>query len=374
MRIVPILGSIFRVRAKSLQMGIAQGEDNFLLLRLIAASLVIYGHAPAISGMEGPPDLFADLGWWGYSGSIAVDLFFITSGFLIAGSYIRNSKVLDFIWARFLRIIPAYVACLVLMAFVLGPIFTNLPLNAYISSQATRNYVVTNLKFVTGLSYWLPGVFNSHPRETAVNGSIWTLPAEVRMYLWVACLGVISVLARRWLSNVVIIGIFIYAMHNPDSVPLVPMSQYLRLAALFACGALCYVNRDWIPVDGRLFLVVCALTFLFRNTTAYPWLFGFCEIQFVFWFAYNTAWRGFNRFGDYSYGIYLWGFPMQQVVEDLFPNLPVLLNALLGLALTIPIAIASWHFIEKPALRLKELSRKLRGLVSRRNSLRTQAM
>jgi peptidoglycan/LPS O-acetylase OafA/YrhL len=82
-------------------------DDNFLMLRFIAAALVIYGHAPAITGGGGPTDLFVWLNWGEYSGDIAVDLFFITSGFLVMGSWQRRSHVLDFVLARVVRIFPA---------------------------------------------------------------------------------------------------------------------------------------------------------------------------------------------------------------------------------------------------------------------------
>ncbi|HJT97764.1 MAG TPA: hypothetical protein VJ696_05560, partial [Rhodanobacteraceae bacterium] len=91
-----------------------------------------------------------------------------------------------------------------------------------------------------------------------------------------------------------------------------------------------------------------------RATTWYPAAFAACETLFVFWFAYGTRWRGFNRFGDYSYGIYLWAFPMQQVAASLAPSLPSLLNTVAGFVGALPLAVASWHLIEKPALRLKQ--------------------
>jgi peptidoglycan/LPS O-acetylase OafA/YrhL len=109
----------------------------------------------------------------------------------------------------------------------------------------------------------------------------------------------------------------------------------------------------WIPIHGGLFVSACCAAFLCRATLAYPYLLRGCEVLFVFWFACNRGWRGFNRFGDYSYGIYPWGFPSQQMVAALAPNLPFLLNSLCGFAIALLLAILSWKFIEKPALRLK---------------------
>jgi peptidoglycan/LPS O-acetylase OafA/YrhL len=99
---------------RTLADGLAQKSDNFLLLRFIAASMVIYGHAPAVTGHPLPADLFAWLNWGTYSGSIAVDVFFIVSGFLVTGSFLRNPQLADFAWARAIRIVPGYAFCLLL--------------------------------------------------------------------------------------------------------------------------------------------------------------------------------------------------------------------------------------------------------------------
>ncbi len=352
------------LKIKRISEGLGQGGDNFLLLRFIAAAMVIYGHAPAITGGSGPADFFVWLNTGEYSGSIAVDLFFIVSGFLIAGSFLRRRHVADFAWARLIRIMPAYAACLLGCAFVLGPLFTILPLGDYVSSHAPYAYAWTNLQLKTDMVWTLPGVFSGNPKIPTINGAIWTLPAEIRMYAWVGMLGLFGILARRWLFNVVVAGLFVFGLFHPDDIPLVPIHDYVQLAALFATGAFCYVNRAWIPIHGGLLLAACGAAALCRSTPIYPGLFAGCEVLFVFWFAYGPRWHWFNRFGDYSYGIYLWGFPSQQMVAALFPNLPFLLNALCGFVVALLLAIASWHLIEKPALRMKgapgALMRRLR--------------
>jgi hypothetical protein len=125
--------------------GLAQRDDNFLLLRALAASLVIYGHSYAMVPSGGPPELFSWLGWGVYSGQIAVDLFFAISGFLITGSFLRRHALFEFLWARALRIYPAYLFCLLLCTFALGPVFTTLPLH-YLRDPATSDYVIKNLR------------------------------------------------------------------------------------------------------------------------------------------------------------------------------------------------------------------------------------
>src|SRR3569623_1237456 len=161
-------------RLKTIAQGLEQDQDNFLLLRFIAAALVIYGHGPGLAGGPRHVDLFVYLNWGAYSGDIAVQLFFITSGFLIAGSYLRRRNLIDFAWARCLRILPAYAACLVLCALVLGAIFTSLPLGEYFAQSDTYAYVTKNLWLSTDMAWELPGVYKHNPHSTTINGAIWT--------------------------------------------------------------------------------------------------------------------------------------------------------------------------------------------------------
>lgn len=339
--------------------GLALAQDNFLLLRVLAAAAVIYGHGYAIVAHRGPPEVFTWMGWGIYSGTIAVDLFFLTSGFLVAGSFLRRRNLLEFAWARALRVLPAYALCLVGCAFVLGAFYTSLPFVDYLKNSATRGYVLTNLHFDVHMAWDLPGVFTDNPRRSTINGSIWTLPAEVRMYLWVALVGGLAILWRRAYCNILLAGLFVLGLVAPDYLLMVPLQAFVRLAGFFALGVFCYINRDVVPANGWLAMALAALTWLLRNTPLYSFAFGLAEAAFVFWFAYRTRWHGYNRFGDYSYGIYLWGFPAQQVMAHHFSTVMPLSNAALGLPLATLLAVVSWHLVEKPALSLKSMPRKL---------------
>lgn len=355
-------------RVRTVSDGLEQRSDNFLLLRFIAATMVIYGHAPAIAAGQSPLDLFVWLNWGEYSGAIAVDLFFVISGFLITGSYLRRQHLGDFVWARFLRIVPAYAVCILVCALVIGPLFSAHGFTEYFADHHTYRYVTGNIQFDQGKMVWtLPGVFLPNKAQ-AVNGSLWTLPAEVAMYIWVAALGLLTIFRRRWLANAVVIGLFVYGCAYPAHLWLIDNKDYVRLAALFAAGAFCYVNRAHFPNHGAFLLGAIVLAYVFRASPVYPFLFAGCEVLFVFWFAYNLRWNGFNRFSDYSYGVYLWGFPSQQIVASLGYDLPVYANALLGFALALSIGMTSWHFIEKPALGLKGLPRSLLDRMARRSS------
>ena len=345
-------------RPYTLADGLAARADNFLLLRMLAAAAVIYGHGPAMVGHHGQQDLFVRMGWGVYSGTLAVDLFFLTSGFLVTGSFLRRHNVLEFLWARALRVLPGYLLCLLGCAFVLGAIYTILPLPDYLAHPGTRDYVLTNAQLGIDLVWRLPGVFTDNPRRDTINGSIWTLPAEVRMYLWVALVGLLGILSRRALCNGLLFGLFVLGLIAPEHLPLIPHSAFVRLAGFFALGVFCYLNRDRIPANGFVLVAFAILAWLLRSTPVFPYALGLAEAAFVFWFAYRTPWYGYNRAGDYSYGLYLWGYPAQQVMAHHFPQTTPLLNSALSLPLAAAIAIVSWHLVERPAIGWKALPRR----------------
>lgn len=347
------------VQPDTLADGLARGTDNFLLVRMLAAAAVIYGHGFALVVTHGERDLFVRMGWGSYSGTIAVDLFFIVSGFLVTGSYLRRRNVFAFAWARALRVIPGYACCLVASAFVLGALYTTLPLAAYLGHAGTHDYVQVNLKLGTHLIWRLPEVFVDNPRRDTINGSIWTLPAEVRMYLWVALTGALGILARRWSCSLLLLGLFVLGLIAPEHLWLVPHPAFVRLAGCFALGVLCYLYRDVIPANGWLLAACALLAWALRHTPLYPLAFALAEAAFVFWFAYRTRWQGYNRVGDYSYGLYLWGYPMQQVVAYHVPASSPLTNAVLALPLALLVAVLSWHLVEKPAIGLKAMPQSL---------------
>ena len=346
-------------RSRTLAEALYERRDNFLLLRLLAASMGIYGHGPAISGGHGWPDMFAWLGWGTYSGELAVNIFFVISGYMIAGSYLRRRHFFDFLWARALRIYPGYLFCLLVSTFVLGAAFTTLPLGDYLANHETIRYVSKNIELGKGLAWYLPGVFATNPLQGVVNGSIWTLPAEVRMYLWVAAAGVLGVLARKHWCNLVVASLFVCGLLVPKYLPLIPLDTFLHLAAFFAAGVFCCVNSQWIRFGWWSVVVAGVLAWLLHHTVLYPFAFGLALTAFVFAFAYATPWYGFNRFGDYSYGLYLWGFPVQQAIASHWPGLPAECNALLAWPLAMLMAVLSWHVIEEPALALKSWPRSL---------------
>ncbi len=174
--------------------GGAEGrKDNFLLIRLVAATLVIYGHGFALAALgSGQRDFFTQYLGYRYSGDVAVAVFFLISGFLVAGSLERSKSIVRFALARAMRLFPGLWVCVLVCALVMGPLITVQSQADYWSSPQTWTYVWSNASLAE-IQWLLPGVFEGNRYSPAVNGSLWTLPIEGSMYLYMGLLGLLGI-------------------------------------------------------------------------------------------------------------------------------------------------------------------------------------
>jgi peptidoglycan/LPS O-acetylase OafA/YrhL len=292
-------------------------------------------------------------------GYIAVDVFFLTSGFLIASSLVARKNLLGFAAARCLRIYPALVVAVLLTVAVVGCWFTTLTLPAFLSSAETWLYVGRNTTLFTGVAHRLPGAFAETPWPFAVNASLWTLPYEMGMYVLLA--GVWWMVARlqssddRWLGWAVG-GIAVFAMAGHISHQELLSKNAVRLTAMFFTGSATYLFRRRIPVDGRMYAALTVVILASALDRQVFWLVYPLALPYVvFCSAYlPRGWlRQFNRVGDYSYGIYVYAWPVQQMLAASIIGISAWSMLVLSFAATLVLAVLSWHFVEKRALRLK---------------------
>lgn len=336
--------------AISVAEGLARRSDNFLWLRILAALMVIYGHAVGISPSAGVTDLFAS--WGTYSGAIAVDIFFAVSGFMVAGSFVRRSDFIDFMSARLLRIVPALAVCLLLMAYVIGPLLSTLDFSTYFSDKHIFRYVKWTLEFQPRNLYTLPGVFADNPMNNAVNGSLWTLASEMRMYIFLAIAGTLGFFHSRVAASVVLVALFATGLTMSSQLPL--FFPWLGMGGYFGLGVLVFLYKEHIPVRTDILFALAYLAYLSRTVPAYPILLALAITYFCFWFAYKLRLPSIERGGDPSYGIYLWGWPTSQVFAHFFgAGHPYLCGFVAGIA-SISLGYLSWHIVERPAMRLKK--------------------
>jgi peptidoglycan/LPS O-acetylase OafA/YrhL len=321
---------------------------------MVAALAVLFSHAWPIS--LGPDAVQPLNRLTGYDlGALAVFVFFCISGFLIARSFERQPTLWHWILARILRLFPALLVMLLLMVLALGPLVTTLPLESYFSHPETQSYLPNNLSLALRQAL-LPGVFETLPYAVETNGSLWTLYFEVLCYGAVMVAGLLGAF-RRWGPLVAVTLLYVAAnglvFLMPDAVP-GAFRTFLALGMPFAVGVAFYLGRAWLPLHPVLLAGLVGAAVLAKGTPLYQpaMILALSYGVFVFAFLPGGFIRRYNAFGDYSYGIYIYAWPIQQTVITLFGPMNPLMNFALALPVTLAIAWLSWTFIEKPALTL----------------------
>jgi peptidoglycan/LPS O-acetylase OafA/YrhL len=328
--------------------------NNCQLLRIAAASAVIFFHCFALTNHWTDEPLWRMLGDWNF-GALGVQIFFVISGFLVTMSWQRRAHLPPFAAARALRIYPALVMATIFTVIMAG-LSSPIAWTAFLADPQTIDFA---WRAASGwdLRYELPGAFAANPFPRGVNGSLYTLPIELRLYVGVALAGVLGLVTRRWLFAAAIVGAIGATILWPQWFPFTPNDDTVRRAALlFALGALAWVFRDCIPVSLPLGLLAVAAVLVNPAGVGRGALFGPLFTYAILVVAYHPRlqWPAFNRVGDYSYGIYVYSFPIQQTLVERASGL---LAPWALFAATMPLVLAmaalSWHGLEKPALGLK---------------------
>ncbi len=336
-------------------------SNNFDFLRLVGALAVIVGHAyPLLARSEQAPII------WGYPlQTIGVIIFFSISGYLITASWSRNHNPVAYVVARGLRILPALIVVVLVTALVLGPMVTTLSREDYFASPVTLDYITNNLRLF--VQFGLPGVWEDLPLPGAVNGSLWTLFVEVVCYVVVPLLFLVPRRLRPLGALLVVFWVIALAETPQEESPIywaVRVRDAAGLAVYFAGGAFLRMASQGIGFGRRLTFrgdVAIALIAVYTLVAAaYPqyalkigWLvipyavltIGLARTPYIC----RTA-----RFGDFSYGLYLWAFPVQQTIIHLWGPQRLFVDLLLVTSITLLLAVISWYLVESPALRLKE--------------------
>ncbi|MEH2669836.1 acyltransferase [Bradyrhizobium elkanii] len=297
-------------------------------------------------------------------------LFFALSGFLVTASLLRCKSLISFLGLRVLRIGPALAVETTLSAIIIGSVFTELPLAQYVADPKFHAYF---LNIVGDIHYELPGVFLHNPLPDLVNAQLWTVPYELWCYVILALLAVLTICFNRvaFLGVMVIaqIGLIGYDIYRWDEVP-IQLRPHL-LVFCFLAGVGFYLWRDKVPFNRTvclLALVLCAAGMATGRGDALapvPAAYVACYLGLM-----NPPRSWIVSSGDYSYGLYLYGFVIQQCVAAFGP--PVqhwYLNLLISLPLAFGVAVASWHLVEKRALRLRAQVESLEAAVLSRISI-----
>ncbi len=326
-------------------------NNNFDILRFLAALQVLIGHCINCLGKENY-DWFFDIS--------GVPVFFIISGFLVTKSWCDNPNIFIFLKKRILRIFPALIAVVLFTALILGPIVTTLPLKEYFTNSMFFDYF-KNI-FLYEIYHLLPGVFENNPLNESVNASLWTLPLEFFMYCLIAMFGITKILNKKYFHFIFIVfSTLLLYMLTHFFIVKTTYIKFVDLLTLFFISSCFYVYRRKIVLSFKLFLISLTIfiigiiisykisgLFEYFRFLSLPYIIiyiAYCKVPYI---------NNFGKYGDFSYGIYLWAYPVSQTLIyfwlDKFNVFTYILSVFI---ITLSVAILSFKFIEKPALQLK---------------------
>jgi len=336
-------------------------NNNLNLIRFIAASLVLFSHSFVLR--YGSLDMEPIRPFIGLSlGHIAVDIFFVISGFLVTGSYYSKRNICDFLWARILRVYPALIVAMLFCVFIVGFYFTEYSFLHYFSSVETYKFLIKNSVLFFGVDYHLPGVFIDLPYARAINGSLWTLPHEVRMYIVLAfTLSLVSCVTKKphlkhfkWV--VLIVCIIICLLNILNYFYIFFQESSFRLLLMFVIGVTFFAWKEKIILSFNFTLFsLLILFFSSLNKDLFFITYSVLLPFILFYFAYVPSGlvRKFNYVGDYSYGIYIYAFPIQQSIIAIEPNISFVTLIVVSFFVTLALSVISWHLIEKKFVRFR---------------------
>ena len=312
------------------------------LIRLVLAGLVIVWHSVLLRTGRPPGPL-----WQGLE-EVPVDGFFAISGFLIVRSWQVRPDPRRFLVARAARLLPGLWLCLIVTAFVIVPIASDID----VSLRQQLHYVAENAT-----------VLLQQPRigdtpvanSVAWNVSLWSLWWELLCYLSVLALGRLGYLSARVVAGIgVAFWSILLVLTLVGAWALIPgvlwVSAIPRLGFMFALGGLLWIHRERVPFSGAVALTM-AVVFLASLFTPNYHLLGAPALAYLLlWLAISLGrfkllvWRQ-----DFSYGLYLYGAVVEQSLIGF--GLTASWWSLSGLAVSIalPLAMLSWFVVERPS-------------------------
>jgi len=288
-------------------------NNNFNLIRMLAAYAVLVTHSFALAIGTGNAEPFqGSLGMT--MGSIAVDILFLTSGFLVTTSLLTRQSTIEFVWARVLRIFPALFAMHFLTVIGLGSFFTTLAWPSYFEDPKLYKYLLKYLILITGYAYELPEFFAHKPYKNTVNSSLWTIPYEIIMYVTLAitwaCLHVMPKYRSQVFKGTVISGtaiscLLVFLGH----FNITANNHFIWLFFMFFTGSAFFILKNRIVLSHFIFFIFM-ITFLLatlnRNFFIIVYVVNLAYLLFYVAYIPSGILREYNKLGDYSYGFYIY--------------------------------------------------------------------
>ncbi len=347
---------------------IRDGHDNFFTpIRFLLAYMVLLGHAFVVT--RGQDNLEPHIFYQFTMSYMAVNLFFIASGFLVTGSMLYRKSLANFAAARILRIYPALIVHVFVMMFLFGVIFTSLSATAYFSSPDLWKQPFLVLPFIkTDMS--LPGLFPNNAEHIG-SASLWTLRYEFLAYIGTFLAFSLGLMKSRWM---VLLQFLAFAIALPvsyqtglyEKLP-ATLQQLLRFGVCYGAGAAIYAFRDRLRFHIAVIPGLILLTALLNKSVLFEVVGIMTAAYMLFWAAYVKLPKldFLKKFNDVSYGLYIYHWVVLQGIYHFIPGISVVALIVLSTPLALALAMLSWKYVEEPALRLKSrfgqiLSRKPR--------------
>lgn len=338
--------------------------NNFKLIRLVAACMVIFYHAcgftnekyDALSIITDHATNFSYVG---------LSTFFFLSGLLVTQSLYYSTSWKNFLWKRFLRIYPAAWLVILSCMFILGPLVTSFPLNKYFTDPLFYNYA-KGLSLIK-IGYLLPGVFLNSPLNPSVNAPLWSINFELKLYLALLVFYAFKFPFKKIILAALIVVAVItdHFFYDATEAAVKTFSNdfvlypYVDYAPYFLIGVLCFNFRNSIFSNFSIALLALGLCCL--------------SIKFDFFFIARlivipalvlyisslkpSLIKKITPKPDLSYGLYVFAFPVQQLLSQTINSSAIYAwqMTLLCILATLPLALFSWYMVEKKALSLKSI-------------------
>ncbi len=344
----------------------AHPNTGFAWLRMIGALIVVVDHSFPLTD---PSRLtLFPTSWLLSPGYIALMGFFAMSGYQISDSWRQDPSWWRFSAKRVLRLWPPLLFVVLVTALVIGPLVSALSVREYFSAQGTWGYIVNNAGLYT-LQHLLPGVFVDNPWPWSANGSLWTLPMEFTGYLFVLAFGALGLFRRApWLTVVLMLALIALDRRfeanigypgDGGSFLQVSIGSMVAFLVAFSIGMVLHAYRDRIPLSPSVAWSLVGLQIAVHTTKvgglSLPFMAGYGAI--VLAFHWPARLEGYDSWVFGSYGLYVWAFPVQQLLVMAGAD-TVWLLMITALPLSYLCGWLSWHYIEQPTLSLRRYLRR----------------
>lgn len=348
---------------------ITDGHENFFTpLRFLFAFLVLIGHAFIIVGRapNAEPHMFFHFTF----SYLAVNLFFIASGFLVTKSMLYREDVKSYSSARILRIYPGLTVHVILLMLVFGPLTTSLPLMEYLTHPQTLIQPFIVLPFLES-NMNLPGILPDNAEHSA-SAALWTLRYELLAYIGTLIAFLLGLLKHRWmlLAQFLVFAIALPLAHITGIFDtLAPTFQnLLRFGLCYGLGAAIYGYRDVLNFRLIGIPILFGLSALAHQTQVFEVLTMVSMGYLLFWLAYVKVpkFKWLQSLSDVSYGLYIYHWAVLQGAFMAWPSANVWQLILVAAPISVGLAILSWKLVEKPALKLKDVFAEKLSLIGKK--------